>query len=163
MVSSRSAPQCGQRTTLVSMTGCCITDTLSHTSRFCLLLHFLLHSVYLKMLLYRLTRLKPWAGGTGSEPAPCGFGESGALARVVQLRPNCPQIRGFCRRSVQRRPSTSSRYAVSFVVSLTGCREQGQGHPMCQSLQFHQRSGRLAHQGKVILSSQARISGSCSS
>jgi hypothetical protein len=67
------------------------------------------------------------AGGTGIEPATCGFGALGALSSVVQPRLNCPRIRTFWRRIVQRRPRTSSRYVVSFVVSLTCTRAQGVG------------------------------------
>jgi hypothetical protein len=35
------------------------------------------------------------AGGTGIEPAPCGFGALGALSRVVQHCLNCALIRAF--------------------------------------------------------------------
>jgi hypothetical protein len=57
------------------------------------------------------------AGGTGIEPASCGFGALGALSSVVQGYPNRPWMQGFSRCIVQRRPSTSSRYVVSFVVN----------------------------------------------
>jgi hypothetical protein len=67
------------------------------------------------------------AGGTGIEPATCGFGARGALSRVIQARLNCPGIGRSWRRIVQRRPSTSSRSVVSFVVSATCTRVQGEG------------------------------------
>jgi hypothetical protein len=63
------------------------------------------------------------AGGTGIEPAPCGCGALGAVSRMVQRRPNCPCIRGLCHLIVQRRPKTSSRSVVSFVVSATCFRQ----------------------------------------
>jgi hypothetical protein len=59
------------------------------------------------------------AGGTGIEPAPCGFGARGAPSIVVQGRPTALGIHDSWHSIIQRRPSTSRRSVVSFVVSAT--------------------------------------------
>src|SRR5689334_14789416 len=59
------------------------------------------------------------AGGTGIEPAPCGFGESGTAFFPVLFRLACcvtPEFKPFL---VSGRLSTSERSAVKSAVSMT--------------------------------------------